>query len=297
MAQQKVELRKIRDFSENLNDTFVFIKQNFKPLIISFLGIAGIFMLAAAIIQGIYQNEMGEILEQIIGGRVDSDESITTPVSLFGSNALLIYSFAWINMVAMKVAIISYVKIYDRHEGEAPKMLEVWGEFKKYYLKVVVFSTLILLLIIIGCFFCFVPGAYFWVVFVPFEMILMIENKSFSEAFSRCYVIIKDNFWQSFGIYIIAFLIYFVMSNVIGGIIGLITGVISYFTTGDISSTVVWVTSVFNIFSFVFYIVYFISAVLNYYSLTEKYDGTGILRRLDNLGGSSNNFNNIEEQY
>jgi hypothetical protein len=294
MAQQKVELRKIRDFSENLNDTFVFIKQNLKPLTISFLGIAGIFMLAAAIIQGVYQNEMGGLFEQILEG---TSSSPAAPLEIFGSTYVIVGLFAWINVIAMRVALIAYVKVYDRKDGETPTMPEVWEEFKRYFLKVLIFSIPIILLIFIGFVFCIVPGVYFWVVLTPFEIILMVENKSFSEAFSRCYVIIKENFWQSFGIYIIAYLIYSFMAGIIGGVIGLITGAISYFTTDDISTTVAWVTSVFNIFSFVFYIVFFISVILNYYSLTEKYDGTGILRRLDNLGGSSNNFNNIEEQY
>jgi hypothetical protein len=294
MAQQKVELRKIRDFSENLNDTFVFIKQNFKPLTISFLGIAGIFMLADAIIQGIYQNEMGGFLEQIVKG---TSTTSATPYEPFGLTYFLIALFTWINVIAMRVALIGYVKVYDRKEGETPTMPEVWEEFRKYFFKVLFFSIPIIFLILIGLVFCIAPGVYFWVVLMPFEIILMVENKGFSEAFSRCYVIIKENFWQSFGIYIIAYLIYIVMSGIIGGVISLITGVISYFTTDDISTTVAWVTSVFNIFSFVFYIVFFISVILNYYSLTEKYDGTGILRRLDSLGGSSNNYNNIEEQY
>lgn len=294
MAQQKVELRKIRDFSENLNDTFVFIAQNLKPLTVSFLGIAGIFMLAAAIIQGIYQNEMSDVFEQIFKG---SSASSPVPFELFGSTYFLVGLFAWINVVAMRVALIAYVKVYDRNDGATPAMPEVWDEFKRYFLKVLFYSLPIILLIFIGFIFCIAPGVYFWVVLAPFEIVLMVENKSFSDAFSRCYVIIKENFWQSFGIYVIAYLIYSFMSGIIGGIIGLISGAISYFTTNDISTTVALVTSILNIFSFVFYIVFFISVILNYYSLTEKYDGTGILKRLDSLGGSSSNFNNIEEQY
>jgi len=148
----------------------------------------------------------------------------------------------------------------------------------------------------VGLVFCIVPGVYFWVVLMLFEIVLMVEGKSFSEAFSRCYVIIKNNFWQSFGIYIIAYLIYSFSSGIIGGIIAVITGAISYFTTEDISTTIGLATSILNIFSFVFYVVFYISAILQYFSLTERYDGTGILKRLDTLGGKST-FNNIEEEY
>lgn len=293
MAQQKVELRKVRDFSENMNDTFVFIKQNVKPLIISFLGIAGIFMLAAAIIQAIYQDEMGGIFEQILKGSSGS----TMPVELFNSTYFLVGLFAWVNIIAMRVALIAYVKVYDHNDGETPAMPEVWEEFKRYFFRVLMFSIPIILLIFIGFLFCLVPGFYFLVVLMPFEIVLMVEDKGFSDAFSRCYVIIKGNFWQSFGIYLIAYLIYSFSSGIIGGVIALVTGVISYFTTNDVSTTVALVTSILNIFSFVFYIIFFISVILNYYSLTEKYDGTGILKRLNTLGGNNNNYNNIEEQY
>jgi hypothetical protein len=294
MAQQKVELRKIRDFSENLNDTFGFITQNLKPLTISFLGIAGVFMLAAAVIQGFYQNEMGNMFEQILKG---SSSSSVVPFDLFGGTYFIVGLFAWINIVAMRVALIAYVKIYDRKDGETPTMPEVWDEFKKYFFKVLIYSIPIILLILVGFVFCIIPGIYLWVVLVPFEIVLMVEDKSFGEAFSRCYVLIKDNFWTSFGIYLVTYVIYSFMTGIIGGVVGLLAGVISYFTMDDISTTVALVTSVLNIFSFVFYIVFFISAILNYYSLAEKFDGTGILKRLNNLGGNTTNFNNIEEQY
>jgi hypothetical protein len=262
---------------------------------ISFLGIAGVFMLAAAIIQGIYQNDMTGVFEELLGG-ISKGSPRTSGIEFFTGTYFLVFLFVWINTVAMKVAIIAYVKVYERNDGETPTMPEVWDEFKTYFFKVLLFSIPVILLILVGCVFCLVPGIYFWVVLMPFEIVLMVEGKSFSDAFSRCYVIIKNNFWQSFGIYIIAYLIYSFSSGIIGLIAGLIAGAISYFTTNDISTTISLVTSILNIFSFVFYIIFFISAILHYYSLTEQYDGTGMLKRLDSLGGNSS-FNNIEEQY
>ena len=262
---------------------------------ISFLGIAGVFMLAAAIIQGIYQNDMTGVLQELIGGIKDGSGQ-SSSMSIFTGTYFLVALFAWVNIVAMKVAIIAYVKVYERNDGETPAMPEVWDEFKTYFFKLLIFSIPIVLLIGLGFVFCLVPGVYFWVVLMPFEIVLMVEGKGFSAAFSRCYVIIKNNFWQSFGIYIIAYLIYSFSSGIIGLIVGVIAGAISYFTTNDLGSTIGLVTSILNIFSFVFYIIFFISAILHYYSLTEQYDGTGMLKRLDSLGGNSS-FNNIEEQY
>jgi hypothetical protein len=76
MAEQEIELRKIRDLSLNLNDTFGFIRQNFKPLVISFLAIAGIFMLANSILNGIYQGGvMGGAIKDVMLGKRDTTGS------------------------------------------------------------------------------------------------------------------------------------------------------------------------------------------------------------------------------
>ena len=85
-------------------------------------------------------------------------------------------------------------------------------------------------------------------------------------------------------------------TGIIGSVIGLLSGVLAYFTTKDISTTVGIVTSIFNILSFVFFIVFYISAILNYLSLTESYDGTGMMERLDTLGGNAT-IHTTEEEY
>ncbi len=297
MAQQKVELRKIRDFSENLNDTFVFIRQNFKPLLISFLGIAGVFMLAAAIVSGIYQAQFGNLFEMILKGNPTATTS-NNLFNIFNPTYFFLIVLSWLNIVAMKVSVVAYMKVYENKNGETPTMPEVWAEFTRYFLKVLIYSIPIVLLIIVGCVLCFLPGIYLWVILVPFEMLVMIEGRSFSDSFNRCFTIISKNFWPSFGIYIIAYLIYSFSSGIIGAVMGLIAGILSYFTTKDISSTIGIVTSILSIFSFIFYIVFCVSAILNYYSLSEKFDGTGMMRRLGNLGGGdTRDFNNLEEQY
>lgn len=93
MAEQKIELRKVRDLSDNLNDTFQFIRQNLKPLLISFLCIAGVFMLLAAIYSGLYQKDTGNLLEQIMGTGGMRNRS---PSEVFNANFFLVFLFACI---------------------------------------------------------------------------------------------------------------------------------------------------------------------------------------------------------
>lgn len=294
MAEQKIELRKIRDFSENLNDTFVFIRQNLKPLFISFLGISGIFMLASAIVSGIYQSEMGGVFTDILSGSRGGNRS-TFP-RIFSGTYLVVLLLTWANITAMKVSLIAYVKVYEQKQGEAPLIEEVWAEFRKYFSKVFFFTLPVIIAVAFGSLLCLVPGIYLAVVLVPFEMALIVEDKSFGGAWSRCFDIIKNNFWLSFAIYLVAYLIYLFSSGIIGGGMALVSGALSYFTTKDITTTIGFFTSILNIFTFLFFIVYYISAILNYFSLVEKTDGTGIMQRLNDLGGNSA-YNNIEEQY
>lgn len=293
MAEQKVELRKTRDLSENLNDTFAFIRQNFKPLVTSFIGIAGIIMLANAILSGVYQSQAGNVFKDILGRPND----MRFLFSFLSPTYFAVMILGWINFIAMNVVIACYMKLYDSLHGQLPAIQEVWEEFKKYFLKVFLYSIPVTLITIAGFSFCLLPGIYLAVVLAPFPIAVVVENQTFAGAWNRCFNLIKDNFWSSLSIYILVYLIYALSSGIISTVIAALTGLISYFTTKDISATIGIATSVLSIFSFLFYIIFYVSVCLHYFNLAEKQDGTGMMRRLDTLGGSGNDFDNIQEHY
>ena len=295
MVQQKVQLRKVRDFGENLNDTFQFIRQEFKPLAGSFILFAGVFILAQSIIAGLFQGKMFAFLDDFKNGMytkqpTDAYSAIFTPQYFL----LIICSF--LSIVAMRVTVACYMKLYDEKQA-SPTIREVWILFSRQYLKNVVFSIPVLLITIISIFFCFFPVVYFAIVFAPFQFIVVSEGVSFGDAFSRCFTLIKENFWISFGIYILTYIIYLTGSSIIGFFIGALIGIASYFTTNEISSTVGIVTSAVSAIAYLFYIIFFVSVGMHYYNLAERADGTGMARRLENLGKNTNPNENIEEQY
>lgn len=292
MAEQKIELRVVRDFSQNINDTLVFIKQNLKPLVGSFIGIAGVFMLSCSIFSGLYQSQFGDIFKQILsspGKQVNTFE-------MFGTNYFLLIIFSLVNIIAMQTAITAYMKVYS-NKSELPVFDEVWAEFKKYFLPILLYSIPIYLIIILGMFFCLAPGIYFGVVLIPFPIVVMVEDASFGTAFNRCFQIIKQNFWPSLGIYLVTYLIYSFSAGIISAVVTVISGLLAYFTTKDITTTIGIATSTLSIFSYIFYVVFYVSVVLHYFSLVEKLDGSGILQRIEKMGSSDSDFNNIKEQY
>lgn len=294
MAEQKIELRKVRDLGDNLNDTFQFIRQNLKPLLVSFLCLAGVFMLLAAIFSGLYQKDTGTLLEQIMGsGRFKNN----APSQVFTINFFLVLLFAWMNIVSMQVAVIAYMKFYEQHDGATPTIDEVFKIFRSYFPAMLIYNLIIFLVMAIGLAFCILPGIYFIVVLTPFTCVVMLEEQSFGNAFSRCFDLIKENFWISLGTYLLVYIIYSFSATIITAIVGAVTGLLYYFTTKDLNATVEIVSSILNIFSFLFYIIYCVSVTLHYYNLAERRDGVGMMRKLDSIGESSTNFDNIQEQY
>src|SRR6476469_6369969 len=201
MAQQKIQLRKIRDFGENFSDTFQFIRQEFKPLLISFTLVCGIFIIANAILTGLFQKETLSIFDDMIKG-VFYERTIP-----FTSTYFILIGVSIMSLAAMRTVVSVYMKYYDE-TGASPTVQDVWRGFAKYFLRIFLFGIPRYVLIVVGFVFCIAPGVYLLVVLMPYSFIIAGEDESFGESFSRCFDLIKENFWVSLAIYLIAFLIF-----------------------------------------------------------------------------------------
>ncbi len=293
MAQQKVELRQIRDFGQNISDAFLFIKQNGGPLIKSYLAICAIFMLAEGIFTGFYQARYMGILSRILGGM---GERRLRMGEVLDQNYFIMLFLSLLTIVCMQLTIGAYMKYYLEHD-EKPTIKEVWDLFKKYFLRVFIFNFCAYLAFGLALLACLLPGIYLMIVLTPLTFVIMIEDQDLSGAFQRCFDIIKENFWPSFAIYLVSYLIFSIGGWMVGGTLSIIGGVLAYLSTSDVNSTIGVVSSFLNIFIKFFYIFYFVCVGLNYFSLVEMRDGTGLLGRINEIGGQRDPFNNTEDQY
>lgn len=299
MAEPKIEVRKIRDFSANLSETFEFIRQNLKPLVVSFFAISGIFILLQAVVSGIFTSQVLSGLTLLRGeSQVNPDVIVNLYRHYFSFTFLLFFLFVWLAYVAMHVSVGAYLKYYDEHDGAKPGLEEVWRIFSRYYLKVLVYSIPAGLILALGLFCCILPGIFLAIVLVPYCWVIMIEDVSVGDALRRCFELIRNEFWISLLIYLVAGLIYTVATWMIGLSVGLISWFLSYVTTGDHASSVLIVTSILKVFRFLFYIVFLVSAMLHYYNLVEKRDAVGMNRRISKIGQvSSPGGDEREESY
>src|SRR3954454_25357796 len=133
MAQQKIQLRKIRDFGENFSDTFQFIRQEFKPLLISFMLIGGAFMLASAILTGIFHKQALNIFDDMVKGVIYKPNAILSPTYF------ILIGVSIMSIAAMRTVIAVYMKYYDEN-GTSPTVQEVWRGFAKYFPRIFLFG-------------------------------------------------------------------------------------------------------------------------------------------------------------
>ncbi|MEO6914420.1 MAG: hypothetical protein ABI151_01225 [Chitinophagaceae bacterium] len=292
MAEQKIEFRKVRDFGENIGDIFQFLRQEAKPFLRAFFAICGIFMLLTSVMSGLLQAQMFTgVFDTATFNRV-------SPFSrIFTANYFLTVLVAIVTYSSMHVTVFSYIKGYIDNGNNSPDIEQVWKLFTKNFSKVFLLTIPIHLLTIIGFLFCLVPGFYFGVVLAPFAMILIYEGLTFGEAFARCTYLIKENFWSSFGIYIVAMIIYYAAQTLIGGIVAGSAGLLTYFTTKDFKSVIGIATSFINIFGYFFYVIPLLGIALNYFTLVENKDGLGILNRIDTIGKTKINPDRGEEEF
>lgn len=281
-----VELRKIRDFGEVINDTFVFIGQNWKSLLKVYAIFCGFFIIASMIASILNQIKMAGFINQGLNYRANASLpfSQSSPFRMFGIEYFLALAFILLSYISVSLTTMAYIALYREKGNQAPTIEEVWGYFKFYFIRVLFSSILLNLGLVIGFVLCLIPGFYLLPVFSLIIPIIVFENTTFGYAFSRSFQLIKDNYWSTLGVIVITFIIIYVAMMVF--ILPLsVFNTASILTSGHtFNSTYLILTTVISHVCHVFYMIPIIAMSLCYFSLTEQKDNTGLLDRISNLG-------------
>ncbi|WP_129718384.1 hypothetical protein [Pedobacter sp. SYP-B3415] len=279
MQAPRVELKKTRDFGEIVNDTFVFIRQNFRALVRVFFMYCGIFVVAGMISMIFQQIKAVQYYNDIITKK--DSPGVFDSFSQFGLEYIGALLSMWFTYTLMTVSTIAFIGLYVEKGRVVPGNEELWLRVKNTFTATLGASVIWFILLAIGSLMCVIPGIYLFPVCSLFYVVLVIEQSSFGEAWNKSFRLIKNNWWTTFGVLFIMYLVAYFSTTVIT-LPATIINMIGLFSKGkpELSLTFTILATVLQYLCQVFLILPVIASCLSYYSLSEGKDGVGLMERI-----------------
>lgn len=283
-----IQLFEQRDFGNKINATFQYIIQNMRSLGLALVYIVGPVALIAGIATGVMQSDMLQF------ARDSGDVNNQSPMAVFQMMTKFISPTFWLAMVfsvlanvAVIVTTYAHMKIYDRTKSSVISVADVWTELQPMIGRTLIISILNSIIIVIGFLFFFIPGLYVAVVLSLSLAVTAFEGTDFGVTWSRCFQLIRDKWWSTFGL--------IVVMGIIVSLIGLLFAVpatVIAFLTGakmlpDVSVAWLILGNIINLVGRTLLNVVLYTAVgFQYTNLVERQEGRGLISAIDSIGTS-----------
>ncbi len=309
MKNNKIELRRKRDFGDVINVTFAFVKEHFTH----FLSMYILISLPAALVAVIF-----------ISIFPASDLFVASNFSKnIGRNIIyiLIYAIAGFSLLVFLIsAVYQYMALYMK-KGTNFSITDLWkavlGEFWRISQTYIFFMLgfvlvyavmafvvglmmsflgtvggvlggIILFLGILASIYFFVPLSYIFVV-RSFE-----PEKTFMEAIKRANYLVKDNWWACFGLSFVMAIIQYIMVMVLKipfAIFGMAdVAQVNFSGVFSIALIVETVTNMITAF------LPTLATIFQYFALVEMKDATGLTEKVEKFGTVANSDENEDEK-
>lgn len=184
-----INLRVERSFSDKLNATFTFARQNIKQLSIMLLLLGFPLLVAGNILQLYMQADLLQSLEDGYGNfNLDYFANLALSISV------LIIGYFWLHLIT-----ISYITEYadgNRNISPGAVMTRAFANLGKVLGAGIVTG----IIVVIGFLFLLIPGIYLSVVLSLLTLVIVMEGDPLFEAISRCFYLIKGKWWSTFGL-------------------------------------------------------------------------------------------------
>ncbi|HEY4151309.1 MAG TPA: hypothetical protein VGM41_20365 [Chitinophagaceae bacterium] len=313
--QQVVYLRKLRDFGEKISDSFLFLKQNWKKL----FGLYAVFVVPffiVAIVMGIF------FAGHVYANLLSSAESFR-PADLLTGEFYIIILCLLLASSSYNTAVYSYFRVYDGQNGIKPTLQQVGQVFIAKFFKVFLYNFVITILLVLVAIIPFIIVMFipivnifailffillFIVIIFYLNCIYVTEDMGLSGGISRLFYILSSRWWNTIWFMVVIFLIYSVFSFAVQLGMSLIKNIFFDSVFSPVRNRVagagpgainigVLLYGLLFIVQQMFYMIVFCSVGINYYSLAEEKDGSAIEAQIDSIGGTTDKYDGVEEQY
>lgn len=280
------EFRKVRELGTIINDTFKFIRQNWRDFVSKtwklLLPYGTIILIFGIYYMMSLEGSMSNLQNT---GDFKSLLEVYKNLGLYSIVALLCYA-------VLILTVLMYIKQYIEFDGDVDED-EIQRSVYKRLFTMAILMVLIGIVVVIGTFFFLIPGFYFVVVLTFAPFLFVFKNKGITDSFSDSFSLISGNWWATFGTLIVVSIV-FSLIGYIFSIPSLIYTMASPFIYEPESSTDIFIIfrdPVFLLLSvismigrIIISIISIIGISLIYFDLEEKKNFTGINRKIEDIG-------------
>lgn len=287
--QQKIKLYKIRSFSQKLNATIEFIRQNYLVLGKTIL----LVISPVAVITGLLLSQYMRFIFNSISA--EDVQSITDPFSfIFNPSYVGFIILALVSGLLNISIIINYLRIYNKRNPDEITVTEILNESWRGILPLFGLTILSVILIVVGFIAFIIPGIYLMIVLSISATVLLFEGGGLFSAISRSFSLMKGKWWSTFGL---MFVTYFIMQAV--GMIFIIPFYVFYFMgiftmveevefATDMTSWWFQAGMIISIIimmlgSFLTQAIPIIAASFQYFNLVERQESVGLMTEIEQL--------------
>ncbi|NEV93519.1 hypothetical protein G3567_05055 [Psychroflexus sp. YR1-1] len=324
MQNNYIDFKKERDLGAIISDTFGFIREEYKTIFRLYLKHVGWLLLLLVAASTYYQYQSLKFTGNLSIGN-DPGAFFLEMISSAGVGLLLVILSSIAYSALSITTINSIIKSYVKNEGEVKddEVSQYIGKFFSTTLgSFVVYGLMIFLgiiiafLVIISIFLltnninmalsviftiriCLLIIVLIVVYFIsPLSLmfcIIVFQEKSFSDAFSECFKLIKENWWITFATLLIITILMWLISSlfqipiVIMSFMETLTSLQEGSETpGTANLATNWLFMIFYVLAtlaqYILGLVTLISVALIYFNLNEFHNKTGTLEDIDRIG-------------
>jgi hypothetical protein len=219
---KNMKLYKERDFGELIGINFIFFGKEIKTILKGLFIFVGPFIFIKVLLIGYF-------------GFLPA-EDIYTKIQHLGKagngNSFLIQFLEFFQNVMLYTFVGAYIKVFIENGLGNVNILDVWGKIRKFYWSYAGGLILSGIIIALGFVLLVVPGIYFLIVLYPLFAIIIIEEKGVGNSISRAFDLIKGEWWFTFGLALVLFILLFSLSAVL---FLLVDGIFMFVPGGSIS--------------------------------------------------------------
>jgi hypothetical protein len=280
----KIEFQAERDFGSRLNASFDFIRRNFMPLLTSMLVIL-VPLLALG-------GGLGLLLYRYLQNSIVSSGADSVEIVLIGFSIFIFY-FLILSFLPAGI-IYSYIKLYQERPESVFTVEQVLGELKKHWLRLLGAMILTYIILIPAFLLFIIPGIYLAIPMALIPYIIVSEDLSFFDAMSRAFKMVRDNWWETFGIMVIATIISTLFSYAFQLPITILIGSSSFILDLDnfisLGFLGILAAVIYMVGSFIIQAIPLTVYAFHYHHLVEIKEGRGMMGRIANLGNDTTGY-------